>query len=274
MKDMIDFYVLDDEKYGVLPKQIPSLNQIIDIVHNIKDDYSYSDYINEIATEKLDKIFWESRQELLEDRKKISPEEFAKKYEEIIEDYDPESDDLTFNNRNIQSIAEYEHDQDEYSFNEENCVPMEEGSFDEIITSTPIDKLAKIHNSIKNKITKIHNGKDIRRAIITDTPKSFIDDLKSNKIPSGIYWSYEHPAPYGDCRMYGGNMQYSVELDAIFKPEAIEKVKTIIANLSRPQEDEIRVREGSTGRMKEICICYQKEEKDCECEKVDFDFIA
>lgn len=276
MKDMIEFTLEDDEEYGIAPTEIPKLNRVLDIIREVSrsDIYAYEDYINDMRIPAIEELFENSREELRDDLENLNPEAFREKYEDIIVEFEYDADDpansyLELENK---SLAEYDAEGGSYEFSEKYGLPQIEGSYiDLMFEGMGGEKLKSNYEGATFILTEVFEGESIKREILSEYPKNLIADIKNKRKGAGIYWSYDSPRAYGDFRSWSGEHTYSVVLTASFSPEAVNKVKTLAANLSRPQEEEIRIKKKAEGKMKEVCIC---DFDNCDCQEVDWNFYA
>jgi len=244
---MIDFTLKDDYEYGIAPTEIPKLDRVLDIIRGVSrlDIYDYEDYINDMRIPAIEELFEKSREELRDDLEKLDPEAFREKYEDIIVEFEYDSDypSNSYLELENKSMAEYDGEGSSYEFSEKYGLPQIESSYiDLIFEGMGEEKLKSNYEGATFILKEVFEGENIKREILSEDPKNLITDIKNKRKGAGIYWSYDSPRAYGDFRSWSGEHTYSVVLIASFPPESINKVKTLAANLSRPQEEEIRIK--------------------------------
>jgi len=229
MKDMIEYAIKDDEDYldeGSIKKIIPTKREILNIVSDAETD-GYVQYIGDLNYDAIQKI--------IDQKRKLGWGE--EKIDEWIE-------------HNIEKIRPFEI----------------EGDFRDMILSSPYpDDIKNINIRYEKLIKTLKKAETepiiVQRKQMITNPQEFINHPHE----VGIYWSEDEPISYGDPETWGKKVtnRVPVLLTAEVTINQINTVKTIVANLARPSEKEIRLKDHANVRLLEVCF-LKKENWDCK----------
>ena len=271
---MIEFTIEDDEFYGIAPRELPKFQKMMDIINDIerRKIYDYHDYIYALQRERIPNVLEKSEDELRRDREWMDPKDFRKKYEDIIVEYNPEDDYLELE---FGSLAERDQEYNPFYFAKKYNVPEVTGDYTSLIKGKAEKELRENHRDASRMLEKVFDGKTISREMLSEQPHRLLSRIRSGKHNTGIYWSYKSPRAHGDFRSWKDNGTPRIVLTARFRPRSINNVKSLASNMSRPDEKEIRVKDGTKGRMKKVCICIGSDDnEECQCEDATWTFRA